>query len=181
MLKDRIILLEGVDCSGKSRLAKIIAERFDLDYIDTEHGKEVFGGVKWGSAEWALVVAGINFQQAQFFRSTSGFVKTRYSLTEEVYSQYYRRKSFYTAQQMERGVESKVILMWVDLPYDKYKEFTKSRPEEEVFSKEEFDSQRNKFAYAFDRSRFQNKAIVENHGEFDTLTKEVLEYLAIKN
>lgn len=166
-VKDKIIILEGVDCCGKTSLGKELARHFYLDFIDNEYLMEQR---EFSSRDWGLIAGGLNIQQAQFIYSSSGFVKTRYSLTEDVYSKFYHRPSLITPQQMESAGLNKILLLYIDLSYQKYRDLAKQR-KEKLTSEREFLSVQGYFSQAFVRSQL-NKRMIENSSNFATLVEK---------
>lgn len=169
-LSKRILIIEGVDCSGKSKLAAQLSNIYGLTLIDTDYLRHKFPN---NPKDYTQFVAGVNVQQSQFVQSSQGFVKTRYSLTERAYAEYYKRRSVITPQEMEEAGKDKVITLLIDIRYEKYIELSKTRQEEEIFSESEFNLQRELFLTAFIESKLQ-KGIIVNDGTFGALATEAL-------
>lgn len=164
-----------MDVAGKNTIAKRLAKNLEMSYLDSEwkaHPEELKG------ESWFNAIQGINLQQCQMYRSLDNFVKTRFSLSEYVYSKYYNRISIFDQYTMESCGHDKNHLIYIDLEYPKYKELAaKYRPYEEAFTEEEFNKQRNLFHEAFNKSIIINKVIIQNDGDIDDLERKCINWV----
>jgi hypothetical protein len=181
-LKDKIIIVEGLDCAGKTELAKWLAWYFEMSYVDTDWRKEVCNDYK--GQDWPLFVDGLNLMLSQFMRSCHGFVKVRYSLSEYVFRQAFHRQGKLSIEEMNEGLHNKVILVLVDLPFEKYQHLAKTfRAHESSFTQISFDRQRELFLRGFELQPFKTKFIVHNEDDFSSLlhgTVEKIEMLTMR-
>jgi len=172
-LSDKIIIIEGMDCTGKTEIAKELADYYNLQAVDTDWGKD-----EWdykNDLDWAPFVGGMNLMLSQFAISTSGWVKARYHLTEKVYSNYYKRKTLIPFETVDDLIKDKAILVWLDLGYQKYLELMKEhRQHEKILDYNHFCSQRVQFDRAFKESKIVHKFQVYNKHDFGLLKRKVI-------
>lgn len=173
-----LITIEGLDGSGKNSLAKKIAKYFKLDYIDTD-----FNANKGHSLiSKSNFIDGINLATVQFFKSTSNLVKTRYSLSEKVYAEYYNRISLIDPIDLELAAIDKLVLIYIDIEYPKYLQIMKNyRFDETPFTEDEFNKQRNLFLKAYNESLILNKIFIKNDDIENVFNKSIEFINNVKN
>ncbi len=173
-----IITIEGLDSSGKNTISKKIASHFKLDYIDTDFNATIGHNLLSKSN----FIDGINLMTSQVFKSSDNLVKPRYSLSEKVYSEYYNRKSAISSLDLELAAIDKLVLIYIDIEYDKYLYIMKEyRFDETPFTKVEFNKQRDLFLKAFNESVILNKIIIKNN-ELEEVFQKSVEFInKIKN
>jgi len=173
--KDAIIFIEGVDGCGKTELAKRLAQHYGLMYIDNGPFRE--GLTMFDSTAWTYIVGGINLQQTQFVHSGRGFVKTRYSLSERVYSEYFGRPSIMRPDIMELAALEKAVVILVDIRYPLWFQlWMQFRNREPMLEEREFELQRDLFDLSYAQCEMK-KCRVNNDTDVDELVERAVYFL----
>ena len=166
-----IYTIEGLDCSGKTEVSKIIAKKLNLAFFDTDFLNDGFDK----TSDFKTYVRGLNVALAQAYNSLDNFVKPRFQLSEYVYQKTYNRDGI-DFRDLDCAGINKNHLVLIDMEYEKYLKNTKSR-DEKITSKEDFEKQRSLFKEAFNLSVVPNKKIVLNN--YDTLEELANNIIAI--
>lgn len=176
-MQKTIIVIEGMDCSGKTSIAKAVAGRFNMSYIDSEWNHENNDALEIESREDFF--KGVLTAEAQFMKSITGVVKTRYALSDAVYSAFYNRVSIVNHfQELEDLVGDKLITVLIDIDYQTYvSNMQVNRPIEVAFHSKKFDVQRQMFLDAFKFSRCKNRFIIKNDKPLPQLTEDIIHNL----
>jgi hypothetical protein len=160
-LRNKIIIVEGMDCVGKTEIARSIANQYEMYAIDTDWGNE--GWEEYDDRDWQVFVGGINLQLCQFIKSMPGWVKARFHLSEYVFSKFYERDSYIGFETMDDLTTENVVLIHIDIDYKHYLElFKTNRPEETPLNYQRFAEQRVMFDTAFIKSRTRWKIQILN-------------------
>lgn len=170
-IKDFNVILEGVDSCGKTSVAKEIARLWGFTFIDTD----------WHNLDYKRATGldtrpyfdGLNLATAQFLKSAKGLIKPRYSLSEAVYSKYYKRGSLLTQEEMESVIITKGIVFYIDIDYDKYCEIHKTRSIEPPMDKHMFEDQQGLFYQAFENCKVYHKYRIFNNSTYERLVSIV--------
>lgn len=176
-MQKTIIVIEGMDCSGKTSVAKAVAGRFNMNYIDSEWGHDNNDAQE--EKYRADFFKGVLTAEAQFLKSITGAVKTRFALSDAVYSAFYTRLSIVDHfQELEDLVGDKLITVLIDIDYQTYiTNMQLNRPTEVAFHSKKFDVQRQMFLDAFKFSRCKNRFIIKNDKPLPDLTEDIIQNL----
>lgn len=145
------IILEGVDCSGKSTLAqalsmkaglKVFAEprKHDISFLD----KDNYSAYAFGSI----------MSTVELLRTADLNIKDRLHLSEVVYSKLYGRPSHVSFAAVDEALVAskiKTVLVLLEVDYETYAKRTLEK-KEHVNTREVFTDERTYFARAYDAS-----------------------------
>ena len=152
-----IFTIEGVDCSGKSFLANAISKKFDIPVLEIDFKKSY---KDFSTENWKNVIYGSNEMLCSVYRCLDNFVKTRFQLSEYVYSKYYKRDGFDFDTMDNCGIKKNIIVLSV-ISYQAYLERAQGRKDKELFTEQEFYDQQNLFKDAYDKSKVERKILYD--------------------
>lgn len=171
-----IITLSGVDGSGKDFLGKKLANVLDYNIWSDDPSPHI---IHYEKNEWQHFVSGLNISFMQVFKTFDNFIKPRYALDEYVYQKVYKRSGIDQNLMEKYGLEKHLCVL-IDISYETYLRNVSSR-NEEIFSIESFDYQRNLFIEAFDNSIVSSKIIIENNSTPKEFITKFLEFFKEKS
>jgi len=170
-----IISISGVDCCGKTNLAKDLASYFNIPHFSHEYINPSFKTKK--PDEWQQIVYGINLTLANLYSTCDNFVKDRYSIDEYVYQQYYNRHGIDWRLMDFAGMEKQCVIL-IDIEYDKYLGNVAARADDdEPFTFDEFTVQRKLFIDALLQSACPFKIILNNDSTYENLFAYAIDYI----
>jgi uracil-DNA glycosylase len=158
-----ILTISGVDCSGKTQLARALAKYFSLQLWDTS-----FQPPNTTSFNWKDVVYGINLSIAQVYNSMDNFVRDRHGLDEYVYQKFCNRSGMDWRILDFAGIDKNILIL-VDLEYDQYLKNMSTRKDETPFIQTEFNIQRNLFLEAFSKTAIPRTIFLRNDSTFENM------------
>ena len=170
-----IYIVEGMDLAGKSTIAKLLAEKmgFALLESDRQFTKVDF---EHDPAAWENVMCGDFEANLPIFAAFDRFVKVRFHLSQEAYSLFFNRKTSIKFDQVDQFLVSlgkEMSLIYLQLPYEIYKERLSVRGDHRPLTKVEFYAQSIHFLSAFFKSEIRQKIIVDGSKP----TNEILTFL----
>lgn len=174
---NKIVVLEGLDCSGKTEMARILAKDLGGYFIDTE----LCNTLSSRFVKTPEYFDGINLATLQFFNSVDSLMfKTRYAISEMAYQNYFERKGNFTMDDLELPIADRLIYIFIDVTYKKYIELSEAyRPNETLVSSDVFEAQKKCIYYAIQQSNVP-VYVVENIGSFSDCFKQIRDILVFK-
>lgn len=151
-----IVILEGLDCSGKTTIADYIANRFDMyRYHEYEHLKKLVPFDR-DVQNWTFFEAGSVAYMLPMFKAFDDFVIDRFHISAYAYSRYFGRTEMISFEEKERLMVAtckKIHVVYCETDYESYVKRHKKRGEK-FLSEEEFDKQKRLFEEGLKKTQF---------------------------
>jgi len=162
-----IVIVEGVDCAGKSTLVNTLSKRHLLTPIVNTNETHRFVNFEKQPYEWSYYVTGVIRGYLDIFNNFDNFIKDRFHISEYAYSSYFNRKAFYSFEDIEDillSLHKEIYLVMCFISYEEYKKRHLLRMESFLQLKE-FNKQQNYFFEAFNKSRLKKSMVCTNNQE----------------
>lgn len=175
-----ILLLEGVDASGKSSIAQAIEVKYPYltNIVEPDTTRHILS-FKNEKEKYACFVSGQIHNTLTMFKYFDNFIQTRFHLSDFVYSNFYNRKAYISFNYLDTFlflVSKEVKLILCDIDYDTYVFRHSKRKENDYLEEGEFLQQTLLFKQAFEASRLQKK-IIDSSGSIENSLKQIEELL----
>jgi thymidylate kinase len=150
-----IVIIEGVDKTGKTSIAKALSEKIGLTNFRL-YQKHTLDFNE--SNKWPWYVGGMNIALMNVCKAFDNFILDRFHYSEYVYSKSLLRNTIIPFEVMDNflnEISTPVITFLLDTNWETY--MSRCGDETKRFSKEEFDTQRMFFNAAHANTKLKNK------------------------